>query len=188
MILFLHERIDINRRVFDPANAWLFGVASSAVCERSRVRRGVAVFTSRVSLTFRRTDECLANRRDEDFIEWVHKGQPLCLIGDSSTGKSPPAHRAWHRSGDEGPPRSAMPWPPSWSTSSSRPPTTVSSQRASPATAASTCYALAPRLAATPRPRYLQCRPCAQLASSSVKGRFTIVDPLLSPGEWLRLA
>ena len=28
---------------------------------------------------------------------WVAAGQPLCLIGDSGTGKSPPADRAGHR-------------------------------------------------------------------------------------------
>jgi DNA replication protein DnaC len=29
--------------------------------------------------------------------DWVKKGLPLCLIGDSGTGKVPPAHRPGHR-------------------------------------------------------------------------------------------
>lgn len=32
---------------------------------------------------------------------WIRSGQPLCLIGDSGTGKSPPTHRAGHRRGRE---------------------------------------------------------------------------------------
>jgi DNA replication protein DnaC len=67
---------------------------------------------------------------------WVKAGHPLCLIGDSGTGKShlliglgTAAAEAGHRS--------ATRWPPNWSTSSSRPPTTSNSPRPSPATAAS---------------------------------------------------
>ena len=70
---------------------------------------------------------------------WVKAGHPLCLIGDSGTGKSHLLIGAGHRR----PPRpatgSATPWPRSWSTSSSRPPTTSSCPRRSPATAASIC-------------------------------------------------
>jgi hypothetical protein len=56
--------------------------------------------------------------------EWVKKGLPLCLIGDSGTGsptcssRSEPKPR-WPAS------ESATCWPPSWSTSWSRPPTTA---------------------------------------------------------------
>jgi DNA replication protein DnaC len=52
--------------------------------------------------------------------EWVNKGLPLCLIGDSGTGKSHllialAPRRPWPASG------SATHSPPNWSTSSSKP-------------------------------------------------------------------
>jgi hypothetical protein len=72
--------------------------------------------------------------------DWVRKGLPLCLIGDSGTGNPTCSSRwaprpPWPGSG------SATPWPPNSSTSSWKPPTTGSSPRPSTATAASTCSA-----------------------------------------------
>lgn len=66
---------------------------------------------------------------------WVKAGHPLCLIGASGTGKSHlliglgTTAEAGHRVRSR--------WPPNWSTSSSRPPTTSNCPRPSPATAAS---------------------------------------------------
>jgi DNA replication protein DnaC len=70
--------------------------------------------------------------------DWVKKGLPLCLIGDSGTGKShllialgTEAAMAGHR----------YTLATKLVNSSSKPPTTGSSPRQSPATAASTCSA-----------------------------------------------
>jgi RecA-family ATPase len=72
--------------------------------------------------------------------DWVKKGLPLCLIGDSGTGKS---HLliALGTEAAMGGSGSVTPWPPSSSTSWSRPPTTSSCPRPSPATAAWICSA-----------------------------------------------
>jgi DNA replication protein DnaC len=72
--------------------------------------------------------------------DWVKKGLPLCLIGDSGIGKSHLLIALGTEAAMAGF-RSATPWPPSWSTSWSRPPTTWSCPRPSHATAASTCCA-----------------------------------------------
>ena len=53
-------------------------------------------------------------------------GEPLCLIGDSGTGKSHLLIALGHRRRRGTATGSATPWPPSWSTSSSKPPTTAS--------------------------------------------------------------
>jgi DNA replication protein DnaC len=55
--------------------------------------------------------------------DWIKKGLPLCLIGDSGTGKSHllialAPKRPCRVSG------SKTPWPPNWSTNSSKPPAT----------------------------------------------------------------
>ena len=54
---------------------------------------------------------------------WVTKGEPLCLIGDSGTGKTHLLIALGTAAAEAGT-GSATPWPPSWSTNSSRPPTT----------------------------------------------------------------
>ncbi|MET9633859.1 ATP-binding protein [Lentzea sp. NPDC006480] len=69
--------------------------------------------------------------------EWVKKGLPLCLIGDSGTGKSHLLIALGTEAAMAGF-RVKYTWPPSWSTNSSRPPTTSCSPRRSPVTAAST--------------------------------------------------
>jgi DNA replication protein DnaC len=54
--------------------------------------------------------------------EWIKKGLPLCLIGDSGTGKS---HLLIALGTEAAMPatESSTSWRPSWSTSSSKPPT-----------------------------------------------------------------
>ena len=70
---------------------------------------------------------------------WVKAGHPLCLIGDSGTGKTHLLIAPGHRRPPKPATGSATPWPASWSTNSSKPPTTSSCPRPSPATAASIC-------------------------------------------------
>ncbi len=54
--------------------------------------------------------------------EWIKKGLPLCLIGDSGTGKSHLLIALGTEAAMAGY-RVKYPWRRSWSTSSSRPPT-----------------------------------------------------------------
>jgi IstB-like ATP binding protein len=72
---------------------------------------------------------------------WVKAGHPLCLIGDSGTGKSHLLIGLGTAAAEAGHTGSATRWPPSSSTSWSRRLTTSSYPRRSPATAASTCSA-----------------------------------------------
>lgn len=72
--------------------------------------------------------------------EWVKKGQPLCLIGDSGTGKSHLLIALGTEAAMAGY-RVKYAWPPNWLTSSSKPPTRRPSRRPSPAMAMSTCSA-----------------------------------------------
>jgi hypothetical protein len=69
---------------------------------------------------------------------WVRSGDPLCLIGDSGTGKT---HLliGLGTAAAQAACGSTTPWPPSWPTSSSSPLTNGSSPRPSPGTAGSTC-------------------------------------------------
>lgn len=55
--------------------------------------------------------------------DWVRKHRPLCLIGDSGTGKS---HLLIALGIEAAMAGSSTPWPPSWSTSWSRRPMTTS--------------------------------------------------------------
>ena len=72
--------------------------------------------------------------------EWVQKGLPLCLIGDSGTGKTHLLIALGTEAAMAGY-RVKYVLARSWSTNSSRPPTTNSSPKPSPATAAWTCSA-----------------------------------------------
>jgi DNA replication protein DnaC len=72
--------------------------------------------------------------------EWIRKGEPLCLIGDSGTGKTHLLIALGIAAAQDGF-RVRYTLPQNWSTSSSRPPTTVSWPAPSPATAASICSA-----------------------------------------------
>ncbi len=69
--------------------------------------------------------------------DWIRKGDPLCLIGDSGPA-SPTCSSPWAPRLPNTATESVTPSPRNWSTSSSRPLTTSNSPRRSPGTAAST--------------------------------------------------